>query len=342
MKIRILLIAFIGLLTLAACQPAATTQTPVTPAAPTAAPVAVAPTSALSTAPTGASASGVQLPVTPQATLAPVKFKLKGDGSAVATVNGTAVKLSEYERIATQVRDSFVAEGLDPNSAAGKVQLSQVYDEILDTLISQELVRQGAKAQNLAVTDGDVKTEMDRITLQQGGEDKLQQALATQGMTRDDLVSLIRDRLLASKLAEGLTKDMKTTGEQIRVRHILVKTEDEAKKVIDRIKGGEDFGAVAKDVSQDPGGKTNGGELGWISKGQTVASFEQAAFALAPKTLSAPVQTQFGYHVIEVLEKDPNRALPDEQVQQMREDKLSTWLDEQKKAAKIENFLVKE
>ncbi len=338
MKYWIPLFALLGLVVLAGCQ---TAQTPA-PAA-TAAPTAVA--AAATTAPAAAApttASGVQLPVPPKPTLAPVTFKVKGDGTAVATVNGVAIKLSEYERTATQVRDSFVAEGLDPNSAAGKVQLSQIYDEILDTLIAQELVRQGAKAQNITVTDGDVKAEMDRIVVQQGGEDKLQAALATQGMTRDDLLTLIRDRLLAAKLADALTKDMKATGEQVHARHILVQTEDEAKKVIDRIKAGEDFGAVAKELSQDPGGKTNGGDLGWIARGQTVASFEDAAFALALKTLSAPVKSQFGYHVIEVLEKDPNRPLPDEQMQQAREEKLSTWLDDQKKAAKIEQLLVKE
>ncbi len=336
MRYWIPLIALLSLMALAGCQSA---QTPA-PAAPTAAPVA--PTTAPAAAPTSASASGVQLPVTPKPTLAPVRFKVKGDGTAVATVNGVAVKLSEYERTATQVRDSFVAEGLDPDSAAGKVQLSQIYDEILDTLIAQELVRQGAKAQNITVADSDVKTEMDRIILQQGGEDKLQAALASQGMTRDDLLALVHDRLLANKLADALTKDMKTTGEQIRARHILVQTEDEAKKVIERIKGGEDFGAVAKEISQDPGGKTNGGDLGWIARGQTVGPFEDAAFALPLKTLSAPVKSQFGYHIIEVLEKDANRALPDEQLQQAREEKLSGWLDDQKKAAKIEQLLIKE
>ncbi|MCW5853227.1 MAG: peptidyl-prolyl cis-trans isomerase [Anaerolineae bacterium] len=158
-------------------------------------------------------------------------------------------------------------------------------------------------------------------------------------MTQDELVGLVRDRLTAVKLAAVLTKDLPTTAEQVHARHILVKTEDEAKKVIDRLKAGEEFGKLAGELSTDPGGKSNGGDLGWFGRGMMVPPFEEAAFALPVKQVSQPVQSQFGYHVIEVLEKDAARALPQEQVDQQREDKLVGWLEEQRKAANIEQFL---
>ena len=330
---RLVVILCLGLV-LAGCQ---TGQAPVAEKANNA-PTA-APTVAATSAPAAKSVTSSATSAPPQATLAPLKFTVTGDGKNVATVNGTPLTLAEFEHQATQARDEFVRQGLDPNSAEGKQQLNQVYSQIMETMIAQEIVRQGAKAQGVSVTEDDVKKEMDRITQQQGGAEALKKALDAQGMTQDELVSLIRDRLTAVKLAEVLTKDLPTTGEQVHARHILVKTEDEAKKVIDRIKAGEDFGKLAGELSTDPGGKSNGGDLGWFSRGMMVPTFEEAAFALPVKQLSAPVQSQFGYHVIEVLEKDAARALPQDQIDQQREDKLVGWLEQQRSASKIEQFL---
>jgi parvulin-like peptidyl-prolyl isomerase len=67
-----------------------------------------------------------------------------------------------------------------------------------------------------------------------------------------------------------------------------------------------------------------------------VPEFEQAAFSLAPKQISSPVQTQFGWHVIQVLEKDPARKLSDDKWQELRQVRFQTWLEEQRDAAKIE------
>lgn len=321
-------------LVLAACQTGQPNPSEKTSATAAPSPVAAATSVTSATAVTSSATSP-----TPAATLPPLKFTVKGDGKNVATVNGTALTLAEFERQANQVRDEFVRQGLDPNSDEGKQQLNQVYSQILETMIAQEIVRQGAKAQNVTVTEDDVKTELDRITQQQGGAEALKKALEAQGMTQDELVGLVRDRLTAVKLAAVLTKDLPTTAEQVHARHILVKTEDEAKKVIDRLKAGEDFGKLAGELSTDPGGKSNGGDLGWFGRGMMVPSFEEAAFALPVKQVSQPVQSQFGYHVIEVLEKDAKRSLPQDQIDQQREDKLIGWLEEQRKAANIEQFL---
>lgn len=87
--------------------------------------------------------------------------------------------------------------------------------------------------------------------------------------------------------------------QQARASHILVKTEDEANKIMKRITDGEDFVAVAKRFSSCPSGK-NGGDLGWFGKGQMVPEFEQVAFENDAGKVVGPVKTQFGYHVIKV------------------------------------------
>lgn len=88
---------------------------------------------------------------------------------------------------------------------------------------------------------------------------------------------------------------------EIHARHILVPTEEEAKKALERIKGGEDFAKVAGEISKDPGAK--GGDLGWFTKDRMVPEFAEAAFKLEPGKISEPVKSQFGWHVIKVEEK---------------------------------------
>ena len=91
--------------------------------------------------------------------------------------------------------------------------------------------------------------------------------------------------------------------EEVRARHILVETEDEAKTAHARVKGGEDFAKVAAELSKDPGSKGEGGDLGFFAKDRMVEAFAEAAFKLAPGEVSDPVKTQFGFHVIKVEEK---------------------------------------
>jgi peptidyl-prolyl cis-trans isomerase C len=95
--------------------------------------------------------------------------------------------------------------------------------------------------------------------------------------------------------------------QEVHARHILVATEAEAKEVAERLKKGEDFAAVAKEKSKDPGAE--GGDLGFFTRGQMLKPFEDAAFALEVGQISEPVQTQFGWHIIKVEEKR-DQALP--------------------------------
>lgn len=106
----------------------------------------------------------------------------------------------------------------------------------------------------------------------------------------------------ARALYDETVKDMKPEDE-VRARHILVPTEDEAKKVEARVKGGEDFAKVAADASSDPGSKSEGGELGFFTRDRMVAPFAEAAFAMKPGEISRPVQSQFGWHVIQTEER---------------------------------------
>jgi len=100
--------------------------------------------------------------------------------------------------------------------------------------------------------------------------------------------------------------------QEIHARHILLPSEDEAKKALARVKGGEDFAKVATELSKDPSG--NGGDLGWFTKDRMVPEFSEAAFKLKKGEISEPVKTQFGWHIIQVEDTRTKTFPPFEQV----------------------------
>jgi peptidyl-prolyl cis-trans isomerase C len=118
------------------------------------------------------------------------------------------------------------------------------------------------------------------------------------------------------------------TPESAHVRHILVETEAEATNVLLEVYGRDaDFGAVAMKYSKDPGSAQKGGDLGWVFRGQTVGEFDEMAFSLEPGNTGGPVETKFGWHIIQVLDRAPARApVFDEAINQVREDLQQHYL----------------
>jgi parvulin-like peptidyl-prolyl isomerase len=144
--------------------------------------------------------------------------------------------------------------------------------------------------------------------------------------------SLLRDKLLAD-----ITKDIKPVQEQVWARHILVKTLEEANAVEARLKKGEDFSKIAKEVSTDTSNKDKGGDLGWFAKGAMVAPFEASAFALSVGQISDPVKSDFGYHVIQVLGHE-ERPLTDQVFQQLRQTAFTDFLTKLRSTSNVQIF----
>ena len=145
------------------------------------------------------------------------------------------------------------------------------------------------------------------------------------GLTDSEYENLFKTQLLRQKLYDIITADTPHVEEQVWARHILVNTEDEAKTVIDRLNKGEDFGKLAAELSQDTATAAKGGDLGWFGKGQMVAPFEEAAFSLKVGEISQPVQSDFGWHVIQVIDR-ANLPLTDSQYTQARDTAFNDFL----------------
>ena len=123
------------------------------------------------------------------------------------------------------------------------------------------------------------------------------------GLTEAQYRQLFETALLRQKLIKEVTADVPTEEEQVWARHILVPDIETANQVIERLNNGEDFGDLARELSQDSGSAANGGDLGWFGKGQMVPEFEEAAFNLNVGEISEPIESQFGYHIIQTLGK---------------------------------------
>ncbi len=152
----------------------------------------------------------------------------------------------------------------------------------------------------------------------------------------EDLRKAFYHQLLRTKVFEAVTADVKGEQEQVWARHILVADEDTARQVLERLKAGEDFSALVEQYSLDNASKPSG-DLGWFGRGKMVAPFEDAAFALAEGQISEPVQSDFGWHVIQVL-GHANRPIDAGELQSMKQTAFDDWLESARQGADIQKF----
>lgn len=150
--------------------------------------------------------------------------------------------------------------------------------------------------------------------------------VSTVGISRKQVEYSFRMQILREKLMLELTKDLKPVEDQVWARHILVPTEDEAKKVLEELEAGKDWTELAATYSTDPGSKSNGGDLGWFGKGAMVPEFEEAAYALKKVgEISAPVHSEHGWHIIQLVGRAENPISAD-RFQRVKQNYFNDWL----------------
>jgi parvulin-like peptidyl-prolyl isomerase len=158
------------------------------------------------------------------------------------------------------------------------------------------------------------------------------------GFTEEDFRQVLEADLYRSKVEEALMAEMPTSTEQVHALHILVETEEEAQQVLARLEAGEAFEDLASELSLDTTSGQAGGDLGWFARGHMVEVFEEAAFALQPGETSEPVASQFGYHVIRVVDREEDRPLEEADLQQYQRALLEAWYQEQLDAEGVEIY----
>lgn len=207
----------------------------------------------------------------------------QADG-VVATVSGQPITEADVQMAVSELDQQFAQLTPEQKRAAA-----------LSAIIEIRLMAEKAKAGGLDQDDA-FKRKLAFLN---------ERALHAQVIEKE-ISPKVTDEALKARYDKEIAARAPT--EEVRARHILVKTEDEAKAIIAQLDGGGDFEAIAKEKSSDPGSGANGGDLGFFSKGQMVPEFEAAAFALEPGAYTkTPVKSEFGFHVIKLEEK---RAQP--------------------------------
>jgi len=269
---------------------------------------------------------------------------LESSSEIAAKVNGVPITTLELDRsFQAHVQVPYTQVQEDPRA-------KEVLRQILDNLIDRELLLQQAKSLKMAVPPQQVDTQMEQLVQRFPSKEAFEQALAAQNFTMDALKKdvegqMLRQQLVKKEVLDKVNvnarevqtfydqhKDKYVEAEQMRARHILIRVPqevspaDEAKlkskadDALERAKTGEDFSALAKELSDD-GSKENGGDLGFFPRGRMVPAFEEVVFALPPGQISDIVRTQFGYHIIKAEEHKTGRALAfDEAKAQVQED----------------------
>ncbi|MDP2975699.1 MAG: peptidylprolyl isomerase [Anaerolineales bacterium] len=167
---------------------------------------------------------------------------------------------------------------------------------------------------------------------------KVVESYANLGMTEADTRKVFfENRLYHQKVYDILTKDVPHEAEQVWARHILVADEATAQAVLNQLLNGADWQTLAAENSTDPGTKDSGGDLGWFGRGKMIAEFENAAFNLPIGNISQPVQSDFGWHIIQVLGHE-NRPLSEAEYQQLQDTKFQEWLAEARQATTVKIY----
>jgi foldase protein PrsA len=256
------------------------------------------------------------------------------DTTIAALVNDQPITMDTLNREVDRFLDGIRAVG-DPMPA----DMKTYRDHVLDTLIQQKLIEQAATIQGVKVTDADVDNEIQTLVTLAGGPDKWQAQLDKDRMTAQEMRDSVRSTLITQKMRDIVTANVPTKAEQVHARHILVADEASANDIIAKIKSGTDFAQLAQQYSLDQTTKATGGDLGWFSRGQLLQkSVEDAAFSLAPNQISDPVKSTLGYHVIQVLERVPDRPIDPQTRASLMETTFEAWVQSLVKGAKIVKY----
>lgn len=245
---------------------------------------------------------------------------------SAAIVNGESITIQDineqYERVPEEYKQFITKEMI----------LNQSIDELL--------LLQEAKKEGISVTAEELSEVIDNLIAQSGlSKEDFDKTLEEQNLTMEFLKDYYKKQLIINNLLNKTViskiivssseieeyynnnKNEFITPEQVRARHILVESVDEADEILKQLNDGADFIELAKEKSTCPSA-SEGGDLGYFAIGQMVKEFEDAAFALEVGEISPVVETQFGYHIIKLLDKKPETAIKLEDAMQDIEEKL--------------------
>jgi parvulin-like peptidyl-prolyl isomerase len=248
--------------------------------------------------------------------------------SEALQVDGSTIDLDYFARRLKLLVTSY---GLQDTS-----QAQTVISITVSMLESEEILRQRAFADlGVSVSSEEIELEIgDRLGLTESNPEALAAALEPELKSSDlsegEYRQMTEADILSNKVQRVFSLSVPDTTEQVRMRQILVGTEDEARSVLERLDAGEDFGDLARELSLDSATKDQGGERDWVARDELDLSYAVKVFELEVGTFSQPIPGPGGYFIFEVEEKQPDREVTDDQRSTISSDYFSLWLNEQR------------
>lgn len=236
----------------------------------------------------------------------------------VATVDGVEVSGqvfgTYYNLFASEYTNNYGEDALTMEIFEGMTLGQMLKDQILDMLVVNQIVINHMQSMDQFIDEDlfnehlnnqknaiDEDPAMKAFYEEHGATDDFYKAMITNALYEDLFYDWVEAMIDPDSDEAKLYYDTEVI--MSNARHILVETQEEAEEMINRLNNGESFEALAKTYSTCPSGEDKGGELGLFNRGQMVPAFENVAFSLPLNTISQPVESQFGFHVIEVIEK---------------------------------------
>jgi peptidyl-prolyl cis-trans isomerase C len=245
-----------------------------------------------------------------------------------ASVNGEGITLAEFQSELQRFQAS-------PSTTATPVPDDKAKKQVLDDLIDQALLAQGAKQDGYIVDDATLQQHIDALVKQLGGDQALSDWETANFYTDQTFRQALRRQIAAAWERNKIVATVPTTADQVHAKQILVYSSSLANQIYAQLKTGADFATLAN--TNDP---LTGGDLGWFPKGYlTQSAVEDAAFNLQAGQYSDVLQTDFGYQIIYVIERDAKHPLSTDALQVLQHQALQNWLQQQRSAAKIETLV---
>jgi peptidyl-prolyl cis-trans isomerase C len=245
-------------------------------------------------------------------------------------VNGEEITLAAFEREVGRYEASLTKAGIDL-ATQGDYQ-----SEVLQTLIDRKLLVQAALSIGPDMTDAELDALIAGLDV---GHEGLTDWLSSSGYSEQEFRIELREEKLAARMIDTIVSALPAEVEQVHARHILVSIEAEAEILLQDLAAGIEFSLLARQNSLDPSTRPAGGDLGWFPRGVLLTpELDEIAFSLQPGEISGAIQTQLGFHILEVLERE-RRPLTGSALIEYRVAAVDDWLVDQRARAEIEILL---
>ena len=256
-----------------------------------------------------------------------------------AMVNGEPITMAEYQRELARYEASLPQSNLDPSTPEGQEALAQARAWVLDRMIEQRLILQAAAQEGITVSDEEVEASVQSL-IGDIGDEAFRQHLADQGMSEEEFRESLRREMIASRMLDKVAQSVPTHGPEVHARHILVATEAEARQLLQQLNAGADFAALAQQYSLDESTRDRGGDLGTFPRGTlTLPEVEEVAFSLQPGQISDIVESPWGYHIVQVLDRVDDAEYDPVSLRILRDKAIQDWLQGLWDEAEIKKFV---